>query len=74
MANDVVTGKDGWLFFVGDRTLDHYFGVARFNPGGTSRPGANSWSSGVIGIAKRGVKVPVCHRAGQAFNLPRVPA
>ncbi len=29
--NNVVTGRDGWLFFTGDRTLDNYFGEARFS-------------------------------------------
>jgi alginate O-acetyltransferase complex protein AlgJ len=28
--NDVVIGRDGWLFFIGGRTLDNYFGLARF--------------------------------------------
>jgi hypothetical protein len=29
--NDVVIGRDGWLFFIGGRTLDNYFGLARFS-------------------------------------------
>jgi len=28
---DVVIGRDGWLFFVGDQMLDHFFGLERFS-------------------------------------------
>jgi hypothetical protein len=28
---DLVVGRDGWLFHVGDRMLDHFFGLERFS-------------------------------------------
>ena len=54
-SNDVITGRDGWLFSTSNRMLDHYFGLARF-----SQDDLEAWRQLIEErrdwLAKRGIK------------------